>query len=228
MTYISPKDLIPRFFYDTAKTYDRVASWATFGKDNYWKNQIVNKIKKPSSVLDIACGTGLLTRKIAEKNPNANVIGVDISLNYLIMAKQNSKSFSNVSFIHMDAEKLNLDQKFDCICSSYIPKYCTPNTLAKKLIEHLNPNGEIILHDFTYPHNSIIKNLWNFYFVLLQFVGFFIPPWKYAFFQLPKLIKKSNWVMLYRQAFETYGFTITQYDLTWNSSTILYVKQENT
>ena len=36
----SPKDLIPYFFDKNAKTYDMVAFWATFGRDNYWKTEI--------------------------------------------------------------------------------------------------------------------------------------------------------------------------------------------
>lgn len=220
----SPKDLIPRFFDDTANTYDKVACWATFGKDTYWKQEIIAKIENASSILDLACGTGILTRKIAKRFPQSEILGIDISKSYLEIAEKNSLSISNISFLYCDAENLNLNKKFDCICSSYIPKYCNPENLVKKLILHLNPKGKVILHDFTYPKNNLVKMLWNSYFILLNFIGTFIPTWKYAFVELPKLIKKSNWVNSYKQEFERNGFDVKVQKLTWNSSAILFAK----
>ena len=143
MTVNSPKDLVPRFFDETANTYDNVALWATFGRDKYWKKEIVEKIEHANSILDLACGTGILTRKIASKFPKSQIVGIDISKSYLRIAEKNSSSFSNISFMHKDAEDLNIDEKFDCICSSYIPKYCKPDILIKQCITHLNPGGRV-------------------------------------------------------------------------------------
>ena len=40
MSVDSPKDLVPKFFGNTATSYDGIANWATLGKDKYWKNEI--------------------------------------------------------------------------------------------------------------------------------------------------------------------------------------------
>ena len=69
------------------------------GRDGIWKKEILNKIYG-KSILDLACGTGILTRKIAQRFPHADVIGVDISTSYLDVAKLNSESFRNILFIH--------------------------------------------------------------------------------------------------------------------------------
>lgn len=217
----SPKDLVPLFFDETARTYDKVATCATFGKDGYWKKEIVEKIEHANSILDLACGTGMLTRDIANKFPKSRILGIDISTSYLKIAEKNSSSFSNISFMRKDAENLNINEKFDCICSSYIPKYCKPKMLIEQCTNHLNPGGRIILHDFTYPKNSLIQHMWNLYFVLLNAFGFFIPSWRYPFLKLPKLIKTSNWVEEYKQEMEGNNFEVKQQDLTWNTSTIL-------
>lgn len=216
----SPKNLVPKFFDNTASTYDKIAVWCTFSKDIYWKNEIV-KHSNGKSFLDLACGTGILTRKIAEKYPNEKVVGVDITESYLDLAKKNSSSFDNIDYVLQDAENLSLDSKFDCITSSYIPKYCDAKVLVKRCIEHLNPNGKIIFHDFTYPKNPIHRKLWNFYFVLLNFVGLFIPSWKEAFEKLPKLIRSSTWVDDYSNAMKENGLEVTKYPLTYDSSAIL-------
>ena len=102
----SPKNLVPRFFDGTAGSYDKVAVWSTFGKDKYWKKEIVKQILDGDSFLDLACGTGILTRKIAEKFPDASVVGVDITQSYLELARQNSSSYKNISYFYQDAETI--------------------------------------------------------------------------------------------------------------------------
>jgi demethylmenaquinone methyltransferase/2-methoxy-6-polyprenyl-1,4-benzoquinol methylase len=217
----SPKSLVPRFFEKTAATYDSVAVWATFGKDKFWKNEILKQITDARSVLDLACGTGILTRKIAKKFPSAQVVGIDITKSYLDVAKQNSTQYRNISYILEDAERLNLDMKFDCVTSSYIPKYCDPETLLNVCIKHIKPHGKIVLHDFVYPTSVVVRKLWSFHFVLLRFVGFFIPTWKAAFLDLPKLIRASTWLDDCAQIMRKNGFEVTTRLLTWSTSAIV-------
>ena len=162
-----------------------------------------------------------LTRKIAQRFPHADVIGVDISTSYLDVAILNSESFRNILFIHQDAEKLELDQRFDSITSSYIPKYCDAKTLIKKCVTHLNPNGVIILHDFTYPRNIFVRIIWNLYFVLLQLIGYFIPTWKDVFIVLPKLIRSSTWLKDYISAMKEVGLDTEFRYFTLGSCAIL-------
>lgn len=217
----NPKDLVPEFFNNTAKTYDKISVWLTFGKDRHWKKIIVEQVEHAETILDLACGTGILTRSLASKFPNASIIGVDITRNYLDIAVRNSTKFKNISYVCQDAEKLHLDQKFDCICSSYIPKYCNPEILIRNCVSHLNPNGIIVLHDFTYPKNIIVRWLWDTYFVVLHIIGITIPSWRRAFEDLPKLIKSSNWVERYQKELRKNKFNVKRYELTWNSSSIL-------
>ena len=221
----SPKKLVPKFFGKTSKSYDRVVTWATFGRDKYWKNEILRKVPSVNSVLDLACGTGILTRLIADAYPNAKIIGVDIMQNYLAVAKINSQNYGNITFVNQDAEKLNLDLKFDCITSSYLPKYCDAETLVKVCIKHLKDDGIIVFHDFTYPKNSFVKNLWDLYFVVLNFIGIFIPSWKDVFRDLPKLIMSTSWLDDYEKTMRHNGLQTEQKLLTLGSSAILVGKK---
>ncbi|MFY9301674.1 MAG: class I SAM-dependent methyltransferase [Candidatus Nitrosotenuis sp.] len=217
----APRNLVPKFFDNTARTYDRVASWATYGKDDYWKNTILSHMKRGASVLDLACGTGILTRKIAQKFPDSKIVGVDITQSCLEVAKRNSSTFQNITFVNQDAEKLDLGAKFDCITSSYIPKYCDPRILIPVCIKHLKPGGRIILHDFTYPKNNLVRFLWRVHFGLLRLVGNFIPEWRGVFFELPELIKSTTWVASYQDEMKKGGLDVRCEYLTWHSSAIL-------
>lgn len=216
-----PRELVPKFFDGTAATYDRVASWATFGKDAHWKNVIMDKITEGDSFLDLACGTGILTRKLAQKFPNSRIVGVDITKSYLEVAKTNSSLFQNISYVCEDAETLNLDEKFDCIVSSYIPKYCNPKILTQICIKHLNAGGRIVLHDFTYPQNRLVRLLWNAHFALLNLTGNLIPEWKEAFSELPKLIRATTWAASYEEEMRKNGLDVQRLYLTWNTCAVL-------
>ncbi|NWJ99786.1 class I SAM-dependent methyltransferase [Marine Group I thaumarchaeote] len=217
----SAKNLVPKFFDETGTTYDGVVSYGTLGKDKYWKRKILEQISDGDSFLDLACGTGILTREIAEKFPSAKIVGIDITKSYLDVAKQNSNSFDNISFILDDAEKFKLDSKFDCITGSYLPKYCDPEILVKNCMTHLKPGGKIILHDFTYPKNLVIKLLWNFFFIFLRLAGYFIPSWKDALIGLPKLIRRTKWLDSYSDAMKKSGLKVSHQYLTYGVSAIL-------
>lgn len=217
----NPKSLVPKFFSNTANSYDKIVSWTTFGKDGFWKRKILEQLSVEKTVLDLACGTGILTKQIARTLPCAEIVGVDITQGYLEKAKEKLISHQNISFVNQDAEKLNLGKKFACITASYLPKYCTPDILIKNCLNHLDLGGKIILHDFTYPKTCLVRKMWDFYFKLLNLVGFFIPNWKQVFVDLPNLIRTSNWVQEYEETMKKYGLKIYKQNLTWGSSTIL-------
>jgi demethylmenaquinone methyltransferase/2-methoxy-6-polyprenyl-1,4-benzoquinol methylase len=217
----STKNLVPKFFDETGATYDGVVSYGTLGKDKYWKRKILEQISNGDSFLDLACGTGILTREIAEKFPIAKIVGIDITQSYLDVAKQNSNSFENISFILDDAEKFKLDSKFDCITASYLPKYCDPEILVKNCITYLKPGGKIIFHDFTYPKNPAVRGLWNLFLTFLRLVGYFIPSWKDALIGLPKLIRRTKWLDSYSDVMKKSGLKVSHQYLTYGASAIL-------
>ena len=217
----STKNLVPKFFDETGATYDGVVSYGTLGKDKYWKRKILEQISNGDSFLDLACGTGILTREIAEKFPIAKIVGIDITQSYLDVAKQNSNSFENISFILDDAEKFKLDSKFDCITASYLPKYCDPEILVKNCITYLKPGGKIIFHDFTYPKNPAVRGLWNLFLTFLRLVGYFIPSWKDALIGLPKLIRRTKWLDSYSDVMKKSGLKVSHQYLTYGTSAIL-------
>ncbi len=66
----------------------------------------MEQLSNEKTVLDLACGTGILTKQIAEKLPQAKIIGVDVTKNYLEKAKEKLILYSNISFVNQDAEKL--------------------------------------------------------------------------------------------------------------------------
>jgi ubiquinone/menaquinone biosynthesis C-methylase UbiE len=77
------------------------------------------EIKPDDSVLDIACGTGFVSKEISHILRNSgNLVGIDISRVALNIAKK-STQFRNIDFIEMDAENLAFHVNFDKIVCQY-------------------------------------------------------------------------------------------------------------
>jgi ubiquinone/menaquinone biosynthesis C-methylase UbiE len=86
-----------------------------------------------SKILDIACGPGNISKYLLSRDPNLQILGIDVSPNMLSLAKINNPS---AQFILMDCRDiLKIDStKFDgIICGFGIP-YLSSNE-TKKLIE---------------------------------------------------------------------------------------------
>jgi demethylmenaquinone methyltransferase/2-methoxy-6-polyprenyl-1,4-benzoquinol methylase len=223
--------LVRQFFPGTGTTYDHIANLCTIGFDRQWKRRMMEKIPLGSThILDQACGTGILTFRMAEKFPRCRVVGVDVSAEYLAIAREKarSKEQENVDFIQGRAEDVLLDESFDCITSSYLAKYAELGRLAPNMQAMLRSGGMLVMHDFTYPPNHAFALLWEFYFKLLQTIGAWrYPAWRAAFDGLPGLIRETPWVDNLARSLQQHGFSgITVEPLTLGTSAIVTARKD--
>src|SRR5690349_16633566 len=75
------------------------------------------KVKKGLRVIDLGCGTGELTRKLADLLPESTVSGIDSSAEML----KDSKAFENDSVkfeCRSIEEQVQLNQKWDLVFSN--------------------------------------------------------------------------------------------------------------
>jgi demethylmenaquinone methyltransferase/2-methoxy-6-polyprenyl-1,4-benzoquinol methylase len=190
--------VVDRFFSGTGFSYDQVVALFTFGIDGYWKRRIMAMIpSNPVRILDQACGTGILTLKIARSFPGCQVTGVELRDEYLDIAREKAGASGtvNVRFITGRAEDVMPEGEFDCITSSYLAKYAELGPLVANAAKMLRPGGMIIMHDFTYPPNPLFLSLWNVYFRLMRSIGGRIfPEWGTVFHELPTFLRESTWL----------------------------------
>ena len=222
--------LVHQFFPGTGFTYDHMVNLCTIGFDRYWKNRMLEKIPEGSTrIMDQACGTGILTLKIARKFPQCQIIGVDVTKEYLTIAKEKAASMKlgNVHFILGRAEDVLLDQSFDCITSSYLAKYAELGDLIRNVKNMLKDGGTLIMHDFTYPPNRAFSHFWELYFKLLQTAGAWkYPQWRAIFDGLPGLLRETRWTGELERSLQENGFPdITIEYLTLGTSAIVTAKK---
>jgi ubiquinone/menaquinone biosynthesis C-methylase UbiE len=101
-------------------------------------------------VLDLACGTGLVTLNAARSvGPGGTVIGTDISGQMIEIARQRAREqqLSNVTFQRMDAETFDLPRAgFDVVLCSlglmYVPD---PQHAVREWLQVLKPGGRVAI-----------------------------------------------------------------------------------
>ena len=203
-------DLAHEFFAGNAESYDNVVRLATFGGDRLWKEQIVQCLSTPTRVLDLACGTGILTFTIAEQHSKCEIVGVDLTAEYLGIAKQRAATIgrSDIQFLHSSAENFRNAEPFDAIVSSYLAKYADLNVVTANAASMLKPGGLLLMHEFTYPTNPLVARVWELYFPILQWMpSAQLRQWSEAFRGLPKLLRETTWVADLCHAMQQNGFT---------------------
>lgn len=222
--------LVERFFSGTGSTYDFVVNAATLGIDRRWKRVIVDEIPGGAHrVLDLACGTGILTLRIARRYPRCEVVGVDLRNEYLDIAraKAGRQGVGNVTLVQSAAEEYCSEEPFDCIVSSYLAKYADLEILTRNCKAMLRPGGRLIAHDFSYPPKPYLVKLWRIYFKLLQTLGSpLLPQWREIFYGLPELIESTRWVSDLEKALKQNAFEdVRVRTLTLHGSTLVTARR---
>jgi len=102
------------------------------------------KLRGDEFLMDAGCGTGRLTADLLESLPNGRVIGVDISQNMLITAREHrAPQFgSRVHFVTADLQDLPFNRAFDGIFSTaafhWVPDHLR---LFRAMFQSLRPGG---------------------------------------------------------------------------------------
>ena len=78
------------------------------------------KINKNNRVLDVACGTGVVTKQIQKKvGKSGYVVGIDTSTTAIKIAKKENEKNKNLDFLNADAENFSFSKKFDIVTCQY-------------------------------------------------------------------------------------------------------------
>ena len=102
-----------KWFDKWSETYDRFLfkRWMW-----YWQDKTIAEIPERSkTILEIACGTGIGTEKVAKKFPNAQVFAIDLSPGMIRQARKRLKRYKNVHVQVGDVEHLPFQKRFDFI-----------------------------------------------------------------------------------------------------------------
>lgn len=134
-------DLGPAYY--TASEYrdclyqlDRIGHFLGGDRATFWA---FNRLKSsPSSILDVGCGGGLFTMRLAARYPQAKVVGIDISQEAIAFAQEHLKHFQpslpHVQFDVPNSPKLDeWNQPFDVVTSTLVCHHLSDEELISFL-----------------------------------------------------------------------------------------------
>ncbi len=146
------------FFYD-------IWSWLTESKAAKKVIELAG-VKNGESVLEVACGTGVLFEKIVKQNPDGINVGVDLTPAMLEKAKQRLQKFKNHNFELKRGNALNLefdDNSFDLVTNNFMIDLMPENTfdtIAKEFYRVLKPGGRLVISVFSFGTKKVNK-IWH-------------------------------------------------------------------
>lgn len=128
---------------------------------------LVPIVKRGNIILDLCCGTGSLTRLLAQLlYSDCKIIGADLSSGQITQASTKNQ-FSNLEFRVMDANELDfLSNSIDIVIISAalheMDKEQRLNVL-KEVYRVLKIKGYLIIFDHHEPSKTFLRILYNFY-----------------------------------------------------------------
>lgn len=166
-------------FHSVAKRYDLMNDIMSAGMHRLWKRFTieVSGVKRGDRVLDIAGGTGDLSRLFANKiGETGELVLTDINASMLGIGRDRLVDEGIATpAVQCDAEKLPFpDQHFDCVCVAFGLRNMTHKERALEEMQRvLKPGGRLLVLEFSKAWKPLAPLYDAYSFKLLPLMGKF-------------------------------------------------------
>lgn len=162
---------VARVFDGVAPHYDLMNDAMSLGMHRLWKKIAIDLLKaRPGEhILDLAAGTGDLTRAIAKRvGETGRVVSSDINPNMLEEGRKkclNTGIFNSIEFVIADAQHLPFeDNTFDAITMGFgLRNVPEPGKALKEMARVLKPGGRALVLEFSKPAYTWLNTLYDQY-----------------------------------------------------------------
>lgn len=164
-------DRVADVFHSVASKYDIMNDVLSMGIHRVWKRFTieVSGVRTGNQVLDVAGGTGDLTRYFSRLvGPTGKVVLSDINDSMLNMGRDrliDQGYTANVEYVQANAECLPFaDNTFDCITIAFGLRNVTDKDAAlRSLTRVLKPGGRLLVLEFSKPGNPLLSKIYDTY-----------------------------------------------------------------
>ncbi|MCR8630131.1 class I SAM-dependent methyltransferase [Paenibacillus radicis (ex Xue et al. 2023)] len=114
--------------------------------------RLADILTKGMTILDVGCGTGAITRGIAEAvGPNGRVIGIDSNPSLIEKAHRAHGGIPGLSFETGDIYNLTYDKEFDIVTSARVLIWLSdPLKALKMMISATKIGGRVVISDYNH------------------------------------------------------------------------------
>jgi demethylmenaquinone methyltransferase/2-methoxy-6-polyprenyl-1,4-benzoquinol methylase len=169
---------VARLFSTIADRYDLITVLLSYGQDRRWKDRLVAMAEdgaparsasnhRSRDALDLACGTGDIAFALAARG--ARVVGLDLTLRMIELARTKSARASGTSFLVGDMMALPFaDASFDVVTTGYgIRNVPLIAPALAEIHRVLRPRGVLLSLDFNRPSNAIVRSVYLTYLTIV-------------------------------------------------------------
>ena len=189
---------IAAMFDRISPKYDALNHLLSFNIDKVWRRKTAKEVAKshPKTILDLATGTADLAIALAKRNPQAHIIGLDISEKMLDIGKTKieKQGIENQVELHFGnaAELPFEDNDFDAVTVAFgVRNFENLEKGLADISRVLKPQGQAVILEFSMPEKFPIKQLYRLYFKrLLPVIGKAVSKDGNAYEYLPQSVEK--------------------------------------
>lgn len=186
--------------------YDVLNHLLSLNIDKVWRRKTAKAVAMayPSRILDLATGTADLAILLAKHNPQAHIIGMDISEKMLEIGKRKVDKKNLIHQIELrtgDAASLPFeDNTFDVVTVAFgVRNFENLDKGLSEIHRVLKPMGQVFILEFSMPDKFPIKQVYKLYFKhILPKIGKWVSKDSYAYSYLPASVEKfpNRWDFL--------------------------------
>ena len=162
---------IAAMFDRISPKYDRLNHLLSLNIDRAWRRKTAKAVAKshPKTILDLATGTADLAIVMAKHDPQAHIVGMDISEKMLEIGKEKVRKQGFVDQIELktgDAASLPFDDNaFDAVTVAFgVRNFENMGKGLSEICRVMKPNGQAVILEFSTPSRFPVKQLYKFYF----------------------------------------------------------------
>jgi demethylmenaquinone methyltransferase/2-methoxy-6-polyprenyl-1,4-benzoquinol methylase len=207
-------------FDSVAARYDVMNDVMSFGIHRLWKRLAMDLagIRPGQRVLDLAAGTGDLTRRFAELvGERGQVVAADINAAMLNVGRDrllNEGVIGNIRFTQANAECLPFhDNSFDCATMAFGLRNVTDKQAAlNSLFRAIKPGGSLLVLEFSKPVVPGLDKIYDAYsFKVLPVMGRLIADDEDSYRYLAESIRMHPDQQTLKEMLEQAGFERCDY-----------------
>lgn len=211
------QNLVGEVFSSVAHKYDIMNDVMSFGIHRLWKSRMIQELKPNKKLLDMAAGTGDISKLYYQKCNHPDITLADINLDMLKNGKKkliDRNIYKGLKFACSDAENLPFkDFSFDYYTIAFGIRNVT--NISKALSEAhrvLLPGGKFICMEFAQVSNEFLSKCYDFYSLnIIPKLGDLIVGDKESYQYLVESIRKFPNQENFIKMMENTGFKINKF-----------------
>lgn len=226
------KQNIGNLFNRIASTYDRLNHLLSLNTDRRWRRRAVRKLTPCDKVLDVAVGTADLAIEIVRQDKARHVTGIDLSDEMLRLGDEKVRKADLASRITLQQgsalELLYPAGQFDAVTCAYgVRNFSDLNGGLQEMHRVLREEGQLLILEFSYPDNKIIRFFYDFYFTkIMPAIGQKVSKDPSAYSYLNHSVKEFIWGEAMAENLRAAGFRNVSFHPMTFGITTLYLAQK--